>query len=96
MSREPRDEVPVNAGADGDAQATMNGTVTTERLGSREPVTGRGLQVHLIRPLMPDQTGSQLDSSLVIEAAGHLPSRFDVVAPLGVVAVTGPLLERVA
>jgi len=46
-------------------------------------VTGRGLQVHLIRPLMPDQPGSQLDSSLVIEAAGHLPTRFDVVAPLG-------------
>jgi hypothetical protein len=30
----------------------MNGTVTTERLGSPEPVTGRGLQVHLIRPLI--------------------------------------------
>jgi hypothetical protein len=33
----------------------MNGTVTTERLGSREPVTGRGLQVHLIRPIMPQK-----------------------------------------
>ena len=29
----------------------MDGTITTERLGSRERVTGRGRQVHLIRPL---------------------------------------------
>src|SRR5690349_8137008 len=32
--------------------ATKNGTVATEQLRSREPVTGRGLQVRLIRPLM--------------------------------------------
>ena len=31
----------------------MDGPITPERLGSRERVTGRGRQVHLIRPLMP-------------------------------------------
>jgi hypothetical protein len=45
---------------------------------------------------LADQPGSQLDSALAIETAGQSPTRFDVVAPLGLVAVTVPLLERVA
>jgi hypothetical protein len=48
------------------------------------------------RPLLINPA-SQLDTSaLVIEAAGRLPTRFDVVAPLGLVALAGPPLERVA